>query len=143
MKDKKPAPPKQKGLNGDKPVQCPLCRGWFTARWHPQRKIYILFCDFDKIAVAANDPFVGRWDEEYAKGEKIFCPACDHEMRYFCSSTGAMVAVCPKKKCRTRVENLQPDRRKEAKLLDKDGRDITPPGVDRPVASPDKPGLLQ
>lgn len=128
----------------DKPVQCPLCRGWFERLWNPVRQALYLICHFDKIGIAAGDPFVGRWDEAYAQGEKIMCPACDHEMRYFATSTGYMQAKCPKKKCQTKIENAAPDRQAgDAVLLDRDGEIVAPAGVDRPIATPDAPGTLQ
>lgn len=95
----------------------------------------VFLCHFCKIGIGVNDPFVGRWEEAYAKGEKIFCPACDHEVRYFCTSTGFMLAQCPVKKCRSRMQLSQPDRKNdEATAI---------AGVDRAVASPDAPAIGQ
>ena len=101
-------------------------------------------CHFCKISIGVNDPFVGRWDEAYAKGEKILCPACDHEMRFFCTSTGYMLAQCPVKKCRSRMELSAPDRKEgDAKLYDAAGQEIAVVGVDRPIATPEAPAVTQ
>lgn len=127
----------------DKPVRCPLCIGWFKRIWSVSRKAYLLACHFDAIAIVETDPCVGRWEELYARGEKILCPACDHTMRYFCTSTGYMQAKCPKKKCRAKIENAQPDRKAGVTFLNAQGDPVAPPtGVDRPIASPENPGLL-
>jgi hypothetical protein len=97
-------------------------------------------CHFCKIAVSCNDPFVGKWEEAYSKGEKIFCPNCEHEMRFFCTSTGYMQAKCPVKKCQAKWESAEPDRRPEDRefhtILDEHGNKTVLPGVDRPIASP-------
>lgn len=104
------------------------------------------FCHFCKIAIACNDPFVGRWEEAYAKGEKIMCPACDHEMRFFATSTGYMLAQCPVKKCRSRMELSAPDRSKDAanqQLFDSAGNPIALPNVNDAIATPETPALGQ
>ena len=97
-------------------------------------------CHFCKIAISCSDPFVGRWEEAYSKGEKITCPRCDYEMRFFCTATGYMQAKCPVKKCGAKMETAEPDRKKQDKelatLFDEHGREIALPGVDRPIASP-------
>lgn len=99
----------------------------------------VFLCHHCKIGVACNDPFVGRWEEAYAKGEKIMCPACDHEMRYFCTSTGFMLAQCPVKDCRARMQLSSPDRTKEApkQLFDDKGVEIALPNVAGAVATPE------
>lgn len=128
----------------DKPVQCPLCRGWFEKRWNPVRKMLFLFCHFDGIAIAAHDPFVGRWEEFYAEsGDVMNCPACDHKMRFFGTSTGYVQFKCPMKKCQAKVERVAPDREAGTKLVDLQGQEINTTGIDRAIATPDAPGEFQ
>ena len=110
----------------------------------------VFLCNFCKIGIACNDPMVGHWEEVYAKGEKIFCPACDHEMRFFCTSTGFMLAQCPVKTCRSRMQLSAPDRKvNEAsagqvqKLYDPQGNELALPNIDRAIATPDAPALGQ
>lgn len=104
-------------------------------------------CRFCKIAISCNDPVIGRWEEVYTKGEKILCPRCDHEMRFFCTSTGYMQAKCPVRSCQTKMETSEPDRKKEDKelsaLVDQHGRKVAIPGVDRPIATPEDPSAGQ
>ena len=122
---------------------CPLCHAVFARIWSPSRNIHLLACRFDKIAIAENDPFVGRWDEAL-KGEVIPCPACDYPMRYFATSTGYMQAKCPKKKCQAKVENSVPDRQKDDTLIyDAKGNPLGLGGIDRPIATPEKLGTMQ
>jgi hypothetical protein len=101
----------------------------------------VFVCHHCKIGIACNDPFVGRWEEAYAKGEKILCPACDHEMRFFCTSTGFMLAQCPVKKCRSRMQLSSPDRSKAGEpnkqLFDDKGNTLALPNVAGAVATPD------
>lgn len=128
----------------EKQIQCPLCRGWFEKRWNPVRKTLFLFCHFDAIAIAANDPFVGRWDEFYAKsGDVMNCLACDHKMRFFATSTGYVQFRCPKKKCRAKIERTAPDREKGVTLVDNDGRPLDTTGIDRAISTPDAPAEMQ
>lgn len=100
----------------------------------------VFLCHFCRIGIACNDPFVGHWEEAYAKGEKIFCPACDHEMRFFCTSTGYMLAQCPVKTCRAKMELSSPDRKKDManapQLTDKDGNVIALPNVNGATSTP-------
>ncbi len=106
----------------------------------------VFLCHHCKIGIACNDPMVGKWEEVYAKGEKILCPACDFEMRFFCTSTGFMLAQCPKKKCRARMQLSAPDRKKEEGekvLFDENGNPLVLPNVDRAIATPDNPSLGQ
>lgn len=128
----------------EKPVQCPLCLGWFEKRWNPIRKMLFLFCHFDGIAIAANDPFVGRWDEFYAlSGDVMNCLACDHKMRFFGTSTGYVQFKCPKKKCRAKIERVAPDREAGRKLVNQQGQEIDTTGIDRAISTPDDPADLQ
>lgn len=105
----------------------------------------VFVCHYCKIGIACNDPMVDRWEEVYAKGEKIPCPACDHEMRFFSTSTGFMLAQCPVKVCRSRMQLSQPDRRLEpdARLFDDRGNAIAMPNIDRAVATPSNPAVGQ
>ncbi len=100
----------------------------------------VFLCHHCKIGIACNDPFVGHWEEAYAKGEKIMCPACDHEMRFFCTSTGFVLAQCPVKKCRARMQISTPDRKavdaKSTKLYDENGRELALPNIDRAISAP-------
>lgn len=131
-----------KPANKENPAKlCPGCKN-DREPYHADGKAFM--CHFDKIIIMANDPMVGRWEEVYAKGEKILCPACDHEMRYFCSSTGYMQAKCPVKKCQAKVETTNPDRLyNEAPLTNSAGEPIALPGVNRAIATPEAPGLTQ
>lgn len=139
---RKEAPVKIK-LN-EKPVQCPLCRGWFVSKWNPVRKMLFLFCHFDAIAVAANDPFVGRWDEFYAlSGDEMKCLGCDTKMRFFATSTGYVQFRCPAKKCRAKIERTAPDRETGVKLVNDKGQEIDTTGIDRAIATPDAPTDMQ
>lgn len=95
-------------------------------------------CHYCKISIACNDPFIGRWDEAYAKGEKMLCPACDHEMRFFCTSTGYVQFKCPVKKCQSKMETTLPDRGKDGpkQLFDDKGDAIMLPNITDAVATP-------
>lgn len=154
-----------------KTIRCPLCHADFARKFIPSRKekaevaffkamghmpatpeeldyvdlmAWAFMCHFCKIAIMCSDPCVGRWEEVYAKGEKILCPACDTEMRFFCTSTGFMLAQCPVKKCRARIETSAPDRKAgEVQLLDKDGEPLDLPSIDRPIATPEQPAVGQ
>lgn len=107
----------------------------------------VFLCHHCKIGIACNDPMVGNWEEVYAKGEKLMCPACDHEMRFFCTSTGFMLAQCPVKKCRSRMQLSQPDRKavdaSTTKLYDAQGNELALPNIDRAIATPDAPAIGQ
>ena len=130
----------------DKPVQCPLCLGWFEKKWNPVRKMMFLFCHFDAIAIAANDPFVGRWDEFYAaSGEEMKClnPECERKMRFFATSTGYVQFRCGWKKCRAKIERTAPDREVGKTLVNEKGQEIDTTGIDRPIATPDAPAEMQ
>jgi hypothetical protein len=99
----------------------------------------VFICHHCKIGIACNDPFVGRWEEAYSKGEKIMCPACDHEMRFFCTSTGFMLAKCPVKKCQSTMKLSSPDREKtsvDKVLYDDQGGEIALPNVAGAIATP-------
>lgn len=128
----------------DKPVQCPLCRGWFEKKWNPVRKMLFLFCHFDGIAIAANDPFVGRWDELYAiSGETMNCLGCDRKMRFFATATGYVQFRCPWKDCRAKIERTSPDRPTGTVLVNDKGQEIDTTGIDRAIATPEAMGEFQ
>ncbi len=105
------------------------------------------FCHFCRISIMCNDPFVGQWEAAYAQGEKLLCPvpSCETEMRFFCTSTGYMLAQCPKKKCRSRMELSSPDRAKEdhEQLVDERGNPIALPGVNNPISTPSQLSIGQ
>ncbi len=106
----------------------------------------VFLCHHCKIGIACNDPMVGNWEAVYAQGEKILCPACDHEMRYFCTSTGFMLAQCPVKKCRSRMQLSAPDRKAPVegeRLFDAQGNELLLPNIDRAIATPDAPAVGQ
>lgn len=127
-----------------KTPRCPLCYAMFDRKWIPSRRMDAFFCHFCKISVMCNDPFIGRWEETYAKGEKIHCPACDTVMRYFATSTGYVLVQCPKKKCKARMELSSPDRKKgEVKLYDSRGEPIELPNINKAISTPDQPGVTQ
>lgn len=137
MKNEKPRIPKAITKN----IRCPLCYASFDRKWLDSRQAEAFFCHFCKITIMCNDPFVGRWEEAYAKGEKIFCPACDTEMRFFATSTGYMLAQCPVKTCQSRMELSAPDRGETPapRLLDEHGIPIDLPNVNKAIATPDAP----
>lgn len=107
----------------------------------------VFACHFCKIGIACNDPMVGKWEEVYAKGEKILCPVDDTVMRFFCTSTGFVLAQCPVKKCRSRMQLSHPDRKvapaNTAKLFDPHGNELALPNIDRAIATPDAPAVGQ
>lgn len=151
--------------------RCPLCFAEFDKRFIPSRRdkallgikarekrdptqaeveyinsaAWAFFCHFCRISIMCIDPCVGRWEEMYSKGEPILCPACDHKMRFFCTSTGYMQAKCPKKKCQSKVENTAPDRAKEEQkqLYDDAGNPILLPTIETPIAAPNDPTAMQ
>lgn len=121
----------------DSNVRCPLCLGFFEKMYDGIRRIFIYACHKDQIAIACNDPFVGKW-ERATKGSSIPCPNCNADMRFFATSTGFMKANCYKKGCYASISKTEPDRPLgvvgiPARLAKHD------PGgaIDRPVATPD------
>lgn len=98
-------------LNSRAP-RCPLCHGFFEKEYVPERRMLVWACHKDRIAINVHDPFVGRWDQALANqdGGKIECPACNADMRFFCTSTGFMKALCPKRSCGAAMTNSEPDR---------------------------------
>jgi hypothetical protein len=121
-----------KGLHrlDDSKVRCPLCHVHMEERWDQHRKMRVLVCHNDRVAIAKSDPFVGKW-EEGLKGDKVPCPACDGPMRFFCTSTGYVKARCTAKGCGAEIASAQPDRPL--------GATVIPPAskgegqIDRPV----------
>jgi hypothetical protein len=128
-----------------KPIRCPLCLAEFARNFLPSRNAEAFFCHFCKVAIMCNDPFVDRWDETYAKGEKLQCPACGTTMRFFCTSTGYMLAQCPVKRCQSRMELSAPDRGKQEapRLFDASGDPIKLPSVNKAIATPEAPAVTQ
>lgn len=91
-----------------KPVRCPLCHQWMRREYIAENNIIVFACDLDRIAIAANDPLLGKWEAAYEKvPDKIICPvpSCETEMRYFATSTGYWKAKCPKPKCGATMAN--------------------------------------
>lgn len=109
----------------ENPPRCPLCFGVMKVKHEPLRKIWILHCERDDIAIAVTDPLVGKWEE---KMEKIPCPNCGTHMRVFFTSTGFMKALCPAKKCGCTVRGSNPDRLAMAPALRLDGMDTQKEG---------------
>lgn len=97
---------------GEQPIRCPLCLKFMQKKYDGARHIFILACDNDRVAIAVDDPFVGKWEAalEREKGGKIPCPVCGTDTRYFCTSTGYMKAKCPKKGCGASLATAEPDR---------------------------------
>lgn len=118
----------------DASVRCPLCREFFEKMYDGIRKIFVYVCHTDKVGIACADPFVGRWDEGL-KGDKIECPACNADMRFFCTSTGYVKAKCPKPKCGATLGTASPDRKPGTTIIK--GADADK--IDRPIVTPDTP----
>jgi hypothetical protein len=89
------------------PPRCPLCHKRMENAWDPVRRINILVCHRDEIAIAVTDPLVGQWER---KAEVIPCPNCDTPMRVFFTSVGFMKAKCPNRKCGCSVKSANVDR---------------------------------
>lgn len=85
------------------PPRCPLCLKPMETAYDPIRKVNILVCRRDEIAIQVVDPLVGKWEE---RREKIPCPNCDTNMRVFFTSAGFMKAKCPKKTCGCAVKSM-------------------------------------
>lgn len=102
---------------GRKAPYCPLCKELMVEKYESLRHIFIYACDKDAVAIAVDDPFVGKWDAAHEKAGKIECPACNADMVFFCTSTGFMKAKCPKKKCGCTVSSAEPDRNKQARVV--------------------------
>jgi len=103
-----------------KPPRCPLCLKPMENAYDSVRKVNILVCHRDEIAIAVTDPLVGKWEE---KREKIPCPNCNADMRIFATSVGFMKAKCPKKGCGCTVKgmNVSADTKTMAPALKSDG----------------------
>lgn len=101
----------------------------------------VFLCHHCRIGCAANDPFAGRWEQAYAIVGKEPCPACDTEMRFFCTATGTAILDCPAKKCRARIKRSLPDRTAAPQgevLVDGKGDPIFLPNIDRAISTPDQ-----
>lgn len=99
----------------DTNIRCPLCEEKFEKMIDrvrssmKKRKVYVLVCHRDKIACLENDPFVGKW-ESALKGEKIPCPGCNADMRFFCTALPYVKAKCPKKGCGATITSVSPNK---------------------------------
>lgn len=98
-------------LNSKTPT-CPLCHKAMEREYVIQRNMFVWKCDKDRVAIAVDDPMVGKWDRAHEQAGKVECPACNASMRFFSTSIGFMKAVCPKKKCGASLSNAEPDRLK-------------------------------
>lgn len=115
------------------PPRCPLCGTPMSLEYDPVRKMQIFACHKDRIAINVMDPLVGKWEE---KGEeKVECPmpGCGAKMRLFFTSTGFMMAKCPRKKCGAIVKGSNPDRFDMDPALKLDGVKVDPKNTDTPV----------
>lgn len=108
-------------LNSTLP-SCPLCRDNKNALEHLmereyviQRNMFVYKCDTFRVAIAVDDPMVGKWDAALAKSGAVECPNCNADMRFFATSIGFMKCVCPKKSCGATLSNSEPDRLEKAK----------------------------
>lgn len=95
---------------GDSDVRCPLCFEPFEKRYDQHRKLFVYVCHTDKIGIRCDDPFVGKW-EGALEGDKIPCPACNADMRFFCTSVGYFKAKCYKKGCGATLSTADPDKK--------------------------------
>jgi hypothetical protein len=86
-------------------------------KYESLRHIFIYACDQDAIALAVDDPFVGKWDAALDKAGAIECPVCNANMKFFCTSAGFARAKCPKKSCGAVLDMSQPDRDKKAQVV--------------------------
>jgi len=83
-------------------IACPLCLNWMHHEYVPEREIFVFCCPIDKVAIAADDPHLDRWDDarkQLKQEGNIPCPACNADMRFFSTSKNFMKVKCPKKKC--------------------------------------------
>lgn len=102
-----------------KPPRCPLCYGEMKVKVEPVRKITILHCEKDDVAINVMDPLVGKWERH----ERVDCLNCGAPMRVFFTSTGFFRAKCVKKGCGATVTGSNPDRLAMAPALSVDGVD--------------------
>src|SRR3990167_1895916 len=106
--------PARRSINlNTKTPRCPLCLNIMDRKYIVERNMFVFSCDKEKIAIACDDPLAGRWEQIT---EKIECPNCNASMRFFCTSTGYMKAICPKKSCGATLANSEPDREKPAPM---------------------------
>lgn len=96
----------------DSPIRCPLCHDFFVKKYDDARRVFILACDNEKIAIRCDDPFVNRWEEAKSRVDPhdLDCPNCNATMRFFATSTGYMRMICPKKSCKMGMEVKEIDR---------------------------------
>ena len=99
---------------GSKLPTCPLCHKLMEKEYILLRNMFVFACAEDRIAIACDDPMVGKWDAAHEKAGKITCVVCDTVVRFFATSIGYMKVKCPKKKCGATMSNSEPDRIKPA-----------------------------
>ena len=92
----------------EKMKQCPLClRRWHILEENGKIGKAYFFCNWCKIILWVQDPFIGHYEEF----EAVPCPACrEPKMRMFCRADGYIKFYCPK--CKTTIENEDPDLKK-------------------------------
>ena len=115
------------------PPRCPLCHTPMTVEYDTIRNIKVFACHKDRIAIAVTDPLVGKWESK--REENIPCPmpGCGANMRVFFTSTGFMMAKCPKKKCGAVMKGSNPDRFTMKPALGLDGVKVDPKNTDKPL----------
>ena len=112
----------------------------------PERHLFVFKCDYYKVAIRVDDPFVGKWDfilHRMEPEDRPKCPLCQTEMRYFATSVGYMKAVCPKAGCGATCAASEAERKPLEKSLPEAAESgAGEAGVDK-VYTPEKPGALQ
>ena len=109
-----PGPPNAYYLTTKLPW-CPLCQKKMEKKFIFERNKWV-YCCFRTlmchIAIAIDDPFVGKWEQLNELNGHVPCPrgGCGENMRYFSTSTGAMKAVCPRKTCGASITNINVDK---------------------------------
>ena len=114
------------------PPRCPLCGRTMAVDLDRVRNIKVFACHFDRIAVAVTDPLVGKWESK--REEKILCPmpGCEANMKVFFTSTGFIMAKCPRKKCGAVMKGSNPDRFDMKPALGLDGVKVDPLDTEKP-----------
>ena len=112
------------------PPRCPLCGTPMSVEFDSIRNIKVFACHKERIAVAVTDPLVGRWEEK--REDVVPCPMCDTNMKLFFTSTGFLMAKCPRKKCGAIVKSSNVDRLSMKGALSLDGVKVDPKNTETP-----------
>ncbi len=134
---------------------CPLCLKNENSKEHRMERHYVVErgvivfkCEYYKVMIRVDDPFVGKWDfvlSRMAPEDKPRCPVpkCQAEMRYFATSIGYMKAACPVKGCGACMASGEVRKKPvEASLPELAESGEGEVGVDK-VYTPEKPGSVQ